>query len=242
MSNEYLSESLLPHRLRIGQDMRNRIRSGEWNSDTPLPPERQLAIDYGVAVGTIRGVMADLVDEKYVTRIQGRGTFIHRGKFDKSFSRFFRMSTDSTGTPSGRIQTIKQRSATPVEVEVFDLTEDKNVLAITRHRLSGNRVVVQEEIVLPCERFGAFIGIEKSELDGLLYEKYESVAGVLISTANEVLRITQPTPELSELLQLDPGEPIAEIQRIAHDLAGYPVEIRTSRGGTKNFEYRIEIS
>lgn len=237
-----MRESLLPHRLRIGQDMRNRIRSGEWSSDTPLPPERKLALDYGVAVGTIRSVMSDLVDEKYVVRIQGRGTFIHRGKFDKSFSRFFRMSTDTTGTPGGRIKSIDQRPATQEEVEAFDLSEDKNVLAITRHRLSGERIIVQEDIVLPCERFSAFIGIQPSALDGLLYEKYESIAGVLISTASEVLRITQPTPELTSLLQLAPGEPIAEIHRIAHDLAGYPVELRTSRGGTNNFEYRIEIS
>lgn len=242
MSNKNNDDSRISLRVRIGHDLKRRIRAGEWNAHTALPPERRLAEEYEVSLGTIRAVMSDLVDDNYVIREQGRGTFIHRGKFDKSFSRFFRMNTDGLGAADGHVLSISSRQATPDETKKLDLDQESLVVVLERERTLDGKVTITENIVLPRDRFQVFTTLSPRDLEGLLYEKYEAFAGVLINSATEVLSIRPATQTETTTLQLKAEEPVVVIERIAQDLAGYPVELRTSVGGSFNFKYRIEIS
>lgn len=59
----------------IAQSLRTRIEAGEWHDDR-LPPERDLAADFGVARNTVRRAMALLQRDGAVARHVGRGTFV----------------------------------------------------------------------------------------------------------------------------------------------------------------------
>ncbi len=58
--------------------LRDRIVRGELAAGTQLPPHLELAADYGVAPLTMRQVLAHLEAEGFVSREQGRGTFVRR--------------------------------------------------------------------------------------------------------------------------------------------------------------------
>ncbi|MDJ0951192.1 MAG: FadR/GntR family transcriptional regulator [Alphaproteobacteria bacterium] len=53
-----------------------RIRSGEWPPGTQLPPERELAEQFGTARNTVRRALAELEDAGRIMRHVGRGTFV----------------------------------------------------------------------------------------------------------------------------------------------------------------------
>ncbi len=55
--------------------LKTRIEAGEW-ADNRIPPERQLASDFGVARNTVRRAMALLKQNGAVTGHVGRGTFV----------------------------------------------------------------------------------------------------------------------------------------------------------------------
>jgi DNA-binding FadR family transcriptional regulator len=59
----------------IASTLRSRIDSGEW-LDSRMPPERDLAADFGVARNTIRRAMALLKQDGAISRHVGRGTYI----------------------------------------------------------------------------------------------------------------------------------------------------------------------
>jgi DNA-binding FadR family transcriptional regulator len=59
----------------IALTLRSRIDSGEW-LDSRMPPERDLAEDFGVARNTIRRAMALLKQDGAISRHVGRGTYI----------------------------------------------------------------------------------------------------------------------------------------------------------------------
>ncbi|MGV9600787.1 GntR family transcriptional regulator [Streptosporangium sandarakinum] len=53
-----------------------RIRGGDLNPGARLPGERDLAAEYGVAVGTVRRAVAELRDRGLVVTLPAKGTFI----------------------------------------------------------------------------------------------------------------------------------------------------------------------
>lgn len=59
-----------------------RINSGEWKPEQPLPNESDLAREFGVSSGTMRKALDALEAEGFLDRRQGRGTFVKDKRAD----------------------------------------------------------------------------------------------------------------------------------------------------------------
>jgi len=60
--------------------LKDNIESGVWGEHERIPSESELGKQYGVSRITIRSVLTKLVNEGYLYRIQGKGTFIAEQK------------------------------------------------------------------------------------------------------------------------------------------------------------------
>jgi GntR family transcriptional regulator, hexuronate regulon transcriptional repressor len=60
----------------IARSLRQRIEAGEWSETGRIPPERDLAVSFGVARNTMRRAMHLLREEGAISRHIGRGTFV----------------------------------------------------------------------------------------------------------------------------------------------------------------------
>lgn len=60
----------------IARTLQQRIDAGEWADGRQVPPERDLAADFGVARNTIRRAMNLLREDGTISRHVGRGTFV----------------------------------------------------------------------------------------------------------------------------------------------------------------------
>jgi DNA-binding FadR family transcriptional regulator len=60
----------------IAAELRKRIVSGQWNGSGRIPPERDLAEEFGIARNTMRRAIDLLVEDGMVVRQVGRGTFL----------------------------------------------------------------------------------------------------------------------------------------------------------------------
>jgi DNA-binding GntR family transcriptional regulator len=60
----------------IATALKKRISSGEWIENGRMPPERDLASEFGVARNTVRRAVSFLEDDGTVVRHVGRGTFL----------------------------------------------------------------------------------------------------------------------------------------------------------------------
>src|SRR6516164_6036536 len=85
----------LPRYQRLRDDLAARIVSNEWRPGEPIPSEAELAAHYGVAIGTVRKAIDQLVADAVLERQQGRGTFVRRARFNSSLFRFFRFQSES---------------------------------------------------------------------------------------------------------------------------------------------------
>ncbi len=63
---------------RIGEHLKRQIRDGQLPPGTALPSEQQLASLFESARSTVRQAMGMLEQEGLVSRVQGKGTFVHQ--------------------------------------------------------------------------------------------------------------------------------------------------------------------
>jgi DNA-binding FadR family transcriptional regulator len=68
-------------------EIRHQILSGTWASGRLLPPERDLAAQFGVARNTLRGIVRQLEAEGLIESHPGRGTFVRVSPLGDSVSR-----------------------------------------------------------------------------------------------------------------------------------------------------------
>lgn len=233
----------LPRYQRLRDDLAARINRQEWRPGESIPSEAELSATYGVAVGTVRKAIDQLVADGVVERRQGRGTYVRRARFNSSLFRFFRFQSESgeRRVPESRILRRESIAAPSAVASALRLREGDPVISLSRLRLIGGIPLLAEEIWLERSRFEALLTIDTSEFGDLLYPLYEERCEQVVVSAEETLTVEIAPPLQARLLGLEPGSPLVVIERVAFDLERRPIEWRRSRGPADRFRYHVDI-
>jgi GntR family transcriptional regulator len=218
-----------------------RIVAGEWPPGDYLPSEQRLAASLGVALGTVRRALDELVQAGVVERRQGRGTAVLRHSSDRARFRFLRLvgPDGSRIVPTGRVLTMRQRTARAGEARGLALPAGSKVLALTRERRVGSRALVHETIALPLPLFARLQVPVGQDLAEELYVLYQRDCGVTVARAEDRISPEAASMPVARSLGVAPGTPILRILRIALGLDGSAVEHRVSR--TARLDYAVAI-
>lgn len=214
-----------------------------WKPGDILPSEPRLAAAYGVSPGTVRRALDELVAENLLLRHQGKGTIVCRHDPERSLFHFFRMA-DAAGerpVPESRVLGCVRRRAERAEAARLGLAAGSAVVAIDRVRMAGGRPLLVERLVLPARPFAPLAELPPAELPNTLYTLYETRFGVTVYRAAEQLRAVAADAREADLLDVAPGTPLLEIDRLATALDGAAVEWRVSRCRTDAYRYRVEL-
>ena len=71
------SPGALPTYVQISEAIARRITAGQWLDGERLPPERTMAAEFGVAVGTLRKALSRLQGQQLI-RLQTRIRELHK--------------------------------------------------------------------------------------------------------------------------------------------------------------------
>lgn len=210
----------LPVYLQIVELLVRDIAAGRLVDGEKLKPEREMAADLGIAVGTLRKSLAELQDRGLLERVQGSGNYIRAGGDSKSIYALFRLERiEGGGLPTAEIISIDRLPKT----DFFPITGLSDYAHRIRRvrRLSGD-VAAIEEIWL-CASFAE--RIELSAISESLYLYYRSTLGLWISTAED--RISMATvPEWSpESYGVSIGEGCPYIERFSYSQDGIIAEV-----------------
>ncbi|TCK02623.1 GntR family transcriptional regulator [Marinobacterium mangrovicola] len=236
----------LPLYQRLRDEIAARIAAGDWLPGGVIPTEAELTKTYGIATGTVRKAVDELVNDGLLQRRQGRGTFVRRPNFDSSFMRFFRQETkNSEGVrevPEGRVLALRSEKPSGDVRDALSLAAGEKVIHMERQRLANGRVLFHEDIWLPESRFSTLMTIELSAFDNLLYPFYEEVCEQRIASAHEELVVDVADEKVAGQLCISAGQPIVVIERLASGYDKTPLEYRISRGSADTFRYQIDIA
>ncbi len=181
-----------------------------------------------------------MVAENLLERRQGRGTFVSEHTERRALFLFFNLvGEDGTRTmPVSRIIACEHRKATAEERARLELAAGDQVVTVRRVRSLHDKPAIVDSVTVAQALFPTLGGDVK--LPENLYRFYQGEYGVTIAKAQESVRAVAATPEEARLLDLEPGAPLLEIDRISLTLDARPVEWRVSRCNTEKYAYVAE--
>lgn len=229
--------------MQIKHMLTEKIGNGDWSPGALIPSEIQLAQDLGVSQGTVRKAITELVEKNILTRKQGRGTFVSMHDDDRALFHFFHIADDHGEKilPESRVLQCRSKTASRNVADKLRLDAGSKVISIDRIRQFNGKPIIAETISLPADRFEGLQTIAASELPNTLYALYESRYGIAIHSANERLKAAVATTREAALLNIEPGSPLLEIERIALTLDNTPVELRVSKCNSAQHHYQNTI-
>ena len=170
----------LPRYVQISEQLIRDIAAGRLADGARLPPERRMAGEFGVSIGTLRKALERLEVGGLLTRIQGSGNYVNSGTSVSSVYAMFRLERPGGGgLPTAEVLTVS-RVGKPVDLP--DFGTDAEVFRIRRlRRLDGDPVAI-EEIWLD----GSWAKtLAPQDLSESLYLHYRSVLGLEIGRVED---------------------------------------------------------
>ena len=130
----------------LAQELRARIRAGEWRPGERIPSEPELARQETVSRSSMRAAITMLEEEGYVSRRHGSGTYVtHRPALPNELGRNFGVSRmiASEGLEPGTVEESSGVEPAPRAVaEALGIEEGEWVSALRRVRTADGRRVV----------------------------------------------------------------------------------------------------
>ena len=130
----------------LAQELRARIRAGEWRPGERIPSEPELARQETVSRSSMRAAITMLEEEGFVSRRHGSGTYVtHRPALPNELGRNFGVSRmiASEGLEPGTVEESSGTEPAPRAVaEILGIEEGERVSALRRVRTADGRPVV----------------------------------------------------------------------------------------------------
>lgn len=209
-----VSPGRLPLHLQISEMLVREIQASILLDGERLPPEKEMATNLGIAVGTLRKALADLVDKGLLERVQGSGNYIRHKADVESIYAFFRLELlAGGGLPSAEVLSV-QNSPKPKDLPAFGTSQ--NAFRIRRLRRLNDVNAAIEEIWLD----GTYTdNIKKTELSESLYRFYRDSFGLHIARVEDKVGVDD-VPDWAHAYVDAPLASHGYIQRLSWDQHG----------------------
>jgi len=204
-----------PHKLyfQLCEIMKKKIEKNEWELDSQIPTEEELCKIYGVSRATVRTAISELVREGYLTRQQGKGTFVKKQMSDElSMLTSFRELMLEPGI-SFSTKILAQTTMMPMAnlSTILNIPPDKHSIYIRRATIVEGRPVIIQELYIPLYVCPQLLkeDVVNNSLFGL-FKKYK----INITLIKNNFGITHVSPNDAKLFGLAKGSPVLLLEQI----------------------------
>ncbi|WP_028044512.1 GntR family transcriptional regulator [Candidatus Stoquefichus massiliensis] len=214
----------MPLYLQLKNTIKGLIDSGEIQKGEKIPSENELCKKYDVSRITVRNALADLENEGYLIKKQGKGTFATTPKLFRPLedSVGFSESCKNAGMQSSSV--VLKREIHPMDdrmKDILKLDDNDQVLYIQRLRLADGIPLMIENNYYSYQKYGF---LYNEPLTGSLYELLAEKKGIICDRSlKTVITVTTASGDLVKILQVPIGAPLFVMDGIMGDEHGEPV-------------------
>ncbi len=202
-------DNSIPLYMQLKEELLNAIQTGELSYGKKIPTEPELSEKYSISRITVRRAIEDLCKEGYLSKKQGKGTFVQEHKIQRKIQHLlsFSESCEANGMKPSSI--VNQKNIIVLSDDLAAEMEEKpgnKAIFTQRIRLADGIPIMCENNYFPYERYSFLL---EEPLDNSLYkmlaEKYN--INVRIAT-NSYVDVVRASGDVARLLQVANGEPL----------------------------------
>jgi GntR family transcriptional regulator len=235
----------VPKYYRVQEDLREKI--SEWDEGEMIPSEKELCEMYSVSRITVRRAIKNLVQDGWLDRIQGKGTFVtkptfrreHRERLVREIKGFFEDMSSRGFDVGSEVLESKITDPTQKNLGPFRLPTDGMVFALVRLRFVNGQPHHIVYTYLPVKRFP---GIETYDFSqGSLYSILRREYGATLKRARYLAEASIVTEREIKLLGIEPGSPMLVIYSTVYNEEGVPIVFGYSRHRADKGQIEFEV-
>ncbi len=223
-----------------------RIETHEYLPGEMIPSERDFANMYNVSRPTIRAAIDELVNQRYLIRVQGKGTFVRKPDHNKVALGVLNESKNASFTSlvrnfgieiSNKLLGTGLISGRKYFAQKMNLTLEEEIYGIHRIRLGNREPLALELTYVP---FKFFPDIDEYNFERISLYDYMDSKEHLPVNFQETMMMIEAGDKLRNYLQLQEDETIVNyIEIIGYDKDGVLVEYTESYSRPDKLEVRF---
>jgi GntR family transcriptional regulator len=243
MSAEDIDKNVpIPYHYQLRELLRDEIAAGRWEVGERLPSERELCETFNLSRTTVREAIDALVNEGFLRREKGRGTFVAEPKILESLLQTPNGFTDAMLEQGYQVVTKVLRmeivSASRIAAEELRLKSGEPVLYIDRLRFLLNEPILLVTSCVP-ERICPEL-VKEDLVHNSLYHLLRSKYNLKIARAKRFMEAVAANELEATLLNIEPGAPLMLIESTAYSEDGVPIEYFKARHRGDRTRFLVE--
>ena len=210
--------------------LKEEIEGRKWRPGHAIPTERTLAQIYQVSLGTVKQALLNLVNEGYLNRVQGKGTFVLGSALRSEslrYCRLLRSFKDKEADLKVKLLTLNDvPCSTPVD-RYLGIRQGQKLYEIKRLFLHGEKPVVYTVSYLPQKLFPDLDKWSTSRFEKTsLYLALEQHYHLPTILNHELFGTTLADGEAAQALRVRVGRELLTIEMISFTYRQRPYEYR----------------
>lgn len=212
--------STIPLYEQVKESIKQKIEQKEWKENTRVPSETDLMKIYEVSRVTIRNALALLVEEGYLEKKQGIGTFVSKPRIKKiiyhrcSFTQSCIRGGLKPGTKLLKKEVIEGKN--PYR-KYLKLNPDDKLVHIERLRLADGEPVSLEHMYFSYQAYGFLLW---EDLEGSVYSIIKKRLKLDLTEKNKnnrnILSVEKAGTRFGKIFHTAPSEPVFVMETLIY--------------------------
>jgi GntR family transcriptional regulator len=215
------------------------IEDGRLPRGSKLDSELDLAEQLGISRPTMRAAIKQLVDKGLLMRRRGIGTTVAPRPVRRAvaLTSLYDDLKREGREPRTRVLALEEVLCPPDVAEHLGLGPTAPVLRFERLRIAGSDPIALMHNVVPV----GLLEIEKEDLERTgLYDLFRR-NGIAPHVATQQVGARKAGAEEAELLEIEPGDPVLTMTRLAYDTNGRPIEYGSHRYPAESYWFEMML-
>ncbi|GMQ62324.1 phosphonate metabolism transcriptional regulator PhnF [Vallitalea sp. AN17-2] len=230
-----------PKYLQITYYFIHKIDNGEIGEGEQLPTEKAIGDMFNVSRITVGKALNELVNQGYIIKKQGKGSFVslEKKRMQLNAIKGFSEEMKSKGlVPSTKLISINVIEPRIEIAKKLELDINVKVYCIERIRCADGIRMAIEKVFIP---FYLIPDIDKCNLEGSLYEILRERYGIVITKGTQSIEAGLIDSEVAELLNIEPESVGLIIERVSY-IDNKPFEYVKSIYRGDKYKFVVELN
>jgi len=221
--------------------LRKNILAGVWKAGEKIPTEKELSQTFGVSIAVVRQAVSLLVEEGFLVKRQGKGTFVVDARVRQGPRKLSSFSEEMSTMGLKASSIVLEKAVKEADEKIskaLQIQPKTRVVMVRRLRLANDEPLGIQTFYVPEYLVVDFL---QNDLTQSLYKLLESKYGIVITSAYEKYFATVLDKYECKLLKVKWPFAGFIVERIAFDRSGIPVEYTESVIRSDKYSVQVHL-